>query len=65
MNNKEKSNSAEATLRQDSLPKAEQVTVVDADANKGACVAARKVQSGPEDSDRRTMKNSPDAAGSV
>jgi hypothetical protein len=60
-----KSNQPEETLRQDSLPKAEPVKEVDADANKGACVAARKVQSGPEDSDRRTMKNSPDSCGSV
>ena len=60
-----KSNQPEETLRQDSLPKAESVKEVDADANKGACVAARKVQSGPEDNDRRTSRNSPDAAGSI
>lgn len=60
---KGKSNEADGNLIDP--PKAEPVTEVDVDANKGACVAARKVQSGPEDSDRRTMRNSPDSPGSI
>ncbi len=58
-----KSNEADGNLI--TPPAAEKVTTVDPDANKGACVAARKVQSGPEDNDRRTGKNSPDGCGSI
>jgi hypothetical protein len=65
MNNQEKSNSAEATLRQDSLPKAEQVE--DAKEVEGAHKKAIAPQLGHDGGDdtRRLNSNSPDAAGSI
>jgi hypothetical protein len=65
MSNQEKSNSAGATLRQDSLPKAEQVE--DAKEVEGAHKKAIAPQLGHDGGDdtRRLNSNSPDACGSI